>query len=137
MSDELKSLGLSSRALNCLLAADITTIEELKSLSDCELLRLQGLGQNTLFEIQNSLNTQRFRSIVDWMEIFQEEDPDNAADKEVYARCILDKLLGYAVCRSIKNTDVKNLVSAMDAYTGIMMCRAIAKRECPPLQRNK
>ena len=47
----IDDLNLSARAYNVLRRAGITTIEELKSLSRDELIRIRNMSQKTLKEI--------------------------------------------------------------------------------------
>lgn len=49
--EKIDELNLSARAYNVLRRAGITTIEELKSLSRDELIRIRNMSQKTLKEI--------------------------------------------------------------------------------------
>jgi len=48
---EIESLGLSTRSLNALKKAGITTIEKLKEMSEDELMAVKGLGEKSVKEI--------------------------------------------------------------------------------------
>jgi hypothetical protein len=49
------TLGLSARAANCLVANDITTVDQLLDMTDDELLSLRNLGREALQEIRAKL----------------------------------------------------------------------------------
>jgi transcriptional regulator with XRE-family HTH domain len=49
------SLGLSVRAANCLLANDVTTVDQVLDMTDDELLSLRNLGREALEEIREKL----------------------------------------------------------------------------------
>ncbi|MCY7332770.1 MAG: hypothetical protein LH649_08960 [Pseudanabaena sp. CAN_BIN31] len=52
----MKSLKLSIRASNCLIASKIYTVEDLQSLSDSQLINIKHLGQKSLDEIREVLS---------------------------------------------------------------------------------
>jgi DNA-directed RNA polymerase subunit alpha len=55
--DDLKSLGLSNRSFNALLKNNITKISDLQKMSHDELVRVEGLGEKSVEEIERLLNT--------------------------------------------------------------------------------
>ena len=60
---EIETIGLSTRACNALIGADIKTVEELIAKGADELLRIRNLGKSTLkeilFKIQELKNKQK------------------------------------------------------------------------------
>jgi len=55
--DDLKSLGLSNRSYNALIKNNITRISDLQSLSHDDLLRVEGLGEKSIEEIERLMST--------------------------------------------------------------------------------
>lgn len=52
---DVRGLGMSTYTTNCLIGADISTIDQLVTLSDSDLLRLPNLGKKALNEIKATL----------------------------------------------------------------------------------
>ena len=55
--DDLKSLGLSNRSYNALLKNNLTKISDLQALSHEDLLKVEGLGDKSIEEIQRLMTT--------------------------------------------------------------------------------
>jgi DNA-directed RNA polymerase subunit alpha len=55
--DDLKSLGLSNRSYNALLKNNITKISDLQGLSHDDLLKVEGLGEKSIEEIERLMST--------------------------------------------------------------------------------
>jgi DNA-directed RNA polymerase subunit alpha len=55
--DDLKSLGLSNRSYNALIKNNITRISDLQSLNHEDLLRVEGLGEKSIEEIERLMST--------------------------------------------------------------------------------
>ena len=55
--DDLKSLGLSNRSYNALLKNNINRISDLQALSHEDLLKVEGLGDKSIEEIQRLITT--------------------------------------------------------------------------------
>jgi DNA-directed RNA polymerase subunit alpha len=55
--DDLKSLGLSNRSYNALIKNNITKISDLQALSHEDLLKVEGLGDKSIEEIQRLMTT--------------------------------------------------------------------------------
>jgi DNA-directed RNA polymerase subunit alpha len=55
--DDLKSLGLSNRSYNALLKNNITRISDLQALSHDDLLKVEGLGDKSIEEIERLMET--------------------------------------------------------------------------------
>ncbi len=55
--DDLKSLGLSNRSYNALIKNNITKISDLQSMTNDQLVNMEGLGEKSVEEIQRLLQT--------------------------------------------------------------------------------
>jgi len=53
----IEDLGLTNRSYNAMKNNDINSISELISMPRSKLLRLRGIGENSLFEISNALES--------------------------------------------------------------------------------
>ena len=69
----IESLGLSMRTTNALRRANITTIREVLSMSDSDLLHLRNFGEKSLVELQNALAAHGFLKPDEGTEAGQEE----------------------------------------------------------------
>jgi len=65
LDSQIERLNLSTRAFHCLKRAGITTIRELLSCSDEDLLKISNFGQSSLSEVRTVL--QRFQSTIEFL----------------------------------------------------------------------
>jgi DNA-directed RNA polymerase alpha subunit len=55
--DDLRSLGLSNRSYNALVKNNISRISDLQALSHDDLVKVEGLGEKSIEEIERLLQT--------------------------------------------------------------------------------
>lgn len=92
---KIKSLGLSTRAGNCLLADNICTVEDLISRTKSDLLKLPNCGLRTLEEIISTLNNHGMTL----KHSDEDEEPSMADLAQIRAAIALLRRWGYSVKR--------------------------------------
>jgi DNA-directed RNA polymerase subunit alpha len=66
---DIERLDLSIRSYNCLRRAGLNTIDDIIHLSAEEILQVRNLGDNSIIEIQKTINSLLGYPVIKWVQI--------------------------------------------------------------------
>lgn len=72
---DIRDLGLSCRAYNCLMRAGINTLEKLREISEEDLMNVRNLGRHSLEEVLKVRNNYPEKNTFKWIPIGEKHPP--------------------------------------------------------------